>query len=101
MASLYIAEFSSLASAGGGGAVQAAQWPPLREQKIALSGTSAASVAFGAGTTVIRVHSDVICSIKIGGGTPVATAANARLAADSTEYFGVESGAKIAGITNT
>ncbi|HET7156085.1 MAG TPA: hypothetical protein VFI87_12035 [Hyphomicrobiaceae bacterium] len=100
MASLYIAEFSSLASAGGGGSVQAAQWPPLREQKIALSGTSAASAAFGPGTTVIRVHSDVVCSIKVGG-TPVATAANARLAADATEYFGVESGAKIAGITNT
>lgn len=100
MASLYIAEFSSLAAAGGGGTAQAAQWPPLREQKVALSGTSAVSAAFGPGTTIIRIHSDVVCSVKVSS-DPTATAANARLAADATEYLGVESGAKIAGITNT
>lgn len=100
MASLYIAEFASLAEAGAGEPMQAAKWPPLREQKVSLSGTSAASNAFGADTRAIRVHTDAICSIKVAE-APTATASNARLAADQTEYLGVEPGHKIAGITNT
>ena len=65
-----------------------------------MSGTSAQSSAFNAATRFIRVHTDAICSILIGS-NPTATTAKKRLAADQTEYFAVNSGDKIAAITNT
>lgn len=103
MATLYIAEFSSLAKAGGGDGMQIAQWPPHKQQTVAIGGSSAASAVFDSRTVAIRVHADVICSFRIGGvdETPTALATDARLAADATEYFGVKPNQKIAVITNS
>jgi len=74
--------------------------PPLAEQVVAIGGASAQSAAFNAKTQMICVHADAICSISIGA-NPTATVDTRRLAANSTEYFEVQPGHKLAVITNT
>lgn len=97
MATLYVSEFGDLAI----GRAQAMTLPSLRTQTVAISGTSAPTAqAFGENTRMVRVHTDAICSIAVGT-TPVATTSDLRMAADTTEYFGVKPGEKIAVITNT
>jgi hypothetical protein len=97
---LYIAEHKSLAQDKFGNPLNSGIQPPLAEQKLTISGTSGQSAAFNAGTSIIRVHTDAICSILIGN-NPTATANNARLAAGQTEYFSVIAGDKLAVISNT
>lgn len=96
MATLYIAEFLEVLN--NGGVVQVARTPVVQEQTVAVGGSSTQSSAFKG--CLIRVHTDVICSISIGS-NPTATATTARMAADSTEYFAVKPGDKIAVITNS
>lgn len=99
MAVLYIAEFAgTYADHGRGGS--AAFAPPVTEQTVAIGAGSVASAAFNTGTSLIRVHSDVICSIKIGA-APTASATTSRMAAGQTEYYAVRPGDKIAVITNS
>ncbi len=101
MATLYVTEFNAI---GGGGnfPVAGAFWPAVAQQTVAIGGSSTQSNAFNANTTVIRVHTDAICSINIGT-NPTATATTARMAAGQTEYFSVPRGGayKIAVITNS
>ena len=69
---------------------------------ITSSGTHAESAAFGANTTIIRVHNDSggpICVLI--GTTPVATTSNARMSSDQTEYFCVKASDKISVIATT
>lgn len=97
---VYIQEFSEVRRNGAGGVNPIVEMPPLAEQTRTVSGTSAQSSAFNAKTTVIRVHTDAICSIAIGS-DPTATTSNMRLPADHTEYFAVTPAHKLAAITNT
>lgn len=99
MATLYVAEFGGTNNDHGRGG-SAAQSPPITEQTVSIGGASTPSSAFSAGTTLIRVHTDAICSIKIGS-NPTASATTARMTAGQTEYYGVRPGDKIAVITNT
>lgn len=97
MPTLYVSEFGDLAM----GRAQAGSLPPLASQTVAIGGTSAASTnAFGPNTRMIRVHTDAICSVAVGP-TPTAVATAMRMSADSTEFFGVTPGDKIAVISNT
>ena len=97
MATLYVSEFGDIAI----GRAQAMTLPPLASQTVAIGGTSAATTnAFGQNTRMIRVHTDAVCSIAVGP-SPTAVATAMRMAADTTEYFGVNPGDKIAVITNT
>jgi hypothetical protein len=101
VASLYIAELSDPeVSLAGRIPVDAFHAPPVAEQKVAIGGTSTQSVAFNASTRVVRLHADAICSVAFGA-SPTATAANLRMAAGQTEYFGVVPGSMLAVITNT
>lgn len=101
MATLYISEYSESSFGQVPRALPVASEPALTEQTpITISGTSAQSAAFNVKTRVIRVHADAICSILVGA-NPTATTANKRLAANSTEYFSVQPGDKLAVITNT
>jgi len=94
MAKVYVTEFAAID-------LNVSREPPLAEQTVAIGGGSVqCSNAFHASTRVIRVHTDAICSVAIGG-NPTATANTRRLAANQTEYFGAEGGHKIAVITNT
>lgn len=94
-ATLYIAEFSGGLPDG----TPVARQPALVEQTVAIGGSATSSSAFSGDTKLIRVHTDAICSIKIGA-APTATATAARMSADSTEYFYVLPGHKISVITN-
>lgn len=96
MASLYIAEYDGYLVNG----VQVPREPPLAEQKITISGVSAASAAFNTQTKLVRLHTDAICSVLFGE-TPVATAAKQRLPADATEFKSTQAGHKVAVISNT
>lgn len=100
MATLYISEYTEGAVSQVPNGLPLAAEPPVAEQTVALSGTSAQSNAFNGKTRIIRVHTDAICSILVGA-NPTATTAKKRLPADHTEYFSVQPGDKIAGITNT
>lgn len=109
MATLYITEFQALGQAslptyasGPNGPSQAALQPPVAEQTVAIGGASAASAAFNASTSLVRIHTDAICSVEFGT-APTATTSTARMVAGQTEYFGVVPGQslKVAVITNT
>ena len=96
MPTLYIAEAQKLGSGPRQeGVAQAIQLPPLAEDTVAIGSESAQSDAFGANTNLIRVHTDAACHVLVGA-NPTATTANMRLAADTTEYFAVTPGNKIA-----
>ena len=97
MAKLYVTEFGGMGLAHS----QTAQTPPIVEQTpVVIGGGSLQSAAFDNATTVVRIHTDAICSIAFGT-NPTATANTMRLPADTTEYFSVKGGQKVAVITNT
>jgi hypothetical protein len=100
MATLYITEYSSIGDALNGKA-QVAGASFIATQTVALSGSSARSTALSAQTKLVRLHTDAICSFKVGGSTVTAATTDPRMAADNTEYFGVNGGEYIAAITNT
>lgn len=99
MAFLYILEASSLGQVANG-QIQSVNLPAITVQKIAISGVSTQSAPFNSATKAVRLHCDAICSFK-GGNDPTATTNDPRMAADQTEYFGVQPGDKIAVIANT
>ena len=107
MATLWVMESLRLAIMPGGSAGSVLPLPPDRQQIVPIGDTSSQSAPFGLGTPVvagqthmmIRVHCDVACSISVGA-NPTATGADVRLAANQTEYFGVQIGQRIAVIAN-
>ena len=94
MALVYISEYSALAM---GGQQQAAKGPPLVVQSpLAIGGGSLQSVAFSGATRYVRLNADSACNFAFGA-NPTATAnVSERLPANSTEYFGVNAGDKVA-----
>jgi hypothetical protein len=97
MAKLYVTEYAGMGWAHS----QTAIAPPIVEQTpVVIGAGSLKSAAFDAATTVVRIHTDAICSIAFGT-DPTATANHQRMAADTTEYFSVKFGHKVAVITNT
>lgn len=99
MAVVDVTEYSQMAKDASGRLLPAGQEPGYTQQ-VAIGGASAQSAAFGGQTTFIRVHTDAACRIAIGS-NPTAAATTQRMAAGSTEFFGVKSGHKIAVITST
>lgn len=98
MSAIWITEFRSLPMDVNGKTVQVAVLPAITTQKVTISGASAQSAAFNADTKLIRINADVLCHF-IAGASPTATTGEARLPADTTEYFGVIAGQKLAAIT--
>ncbi|WP_439602792.1 hypothetical protein [Devosia sp.] len=99
MATLYISEYSENGFRQLAGLPIAAM-PPAVEQTKAIGGASVQSSAFGGQTRVVRLHTDVVCSITFGK-DPTASATAMRLPADHTEYFAVQPGDKVAVIANS
>ncbi len=101
MAKLYIAEYTDQVRDLNGQIVPVGDEPCMVEQTpVSIVGSAAVSAAFNAKTRFIRLHTDVICSIAFGA-APTATTGNKRMAADQTEYFGVQPGQKVAVTPNT
>ena len=103
MATLYITEFVKQGRDGAGYINQNAtpEEPTIAEQTIAIGASSVSSATLNAKTTMVRIHSDAICSIAVNT-TPTATATNRRMTAGQTDYIAVpaNSGFKIAVIVN-
>lgn len=105
MATLYIAEFPGLAETDQGDSIDQVPVAPTVEQTLAIGATSVASSAFQATTKVVEISTDSVCSIAWGT-TPVATAANCRLAAGErirrrVPYNATAGTFKVAVITNS
>lgn len=111
MAVLYITELDTLGTPTEGGNAQIAHMPPITEQTLGITGSSAASTAFNAATRFIRLETDVICAIAFGAAPTAQTASGTatgasalgttRLAAGDREYFAVIPGQKVAVITTS
>jgi|NOAtaT_6_FD_contig_21_5216831_length_650_multi_7_in_0_out_0_1 hypothetical protein len=100
MPKLYITEYSRIGSDRVNRNVQTGENPPVANQTVNIGATSTQSNALSFKTSLVRVHTDAICSIEIGE-DPVATVNSLRMAANQTEYFSVPNGFKIAVISNT
>ena len=103
MALLYVTEYPDLPGAYATYTPQVVRDPPIVDQTpLAIGVTAVSSVAFNSRTKIVRLHCDVVCSISIGPvGSTTATAANARMAANQTEYRMVAPGCMVSVITNT
>lgn len=99
MAKVYVSEYGGLAVGG----MQVGQEASLTEYTISLSSVAAvATQAIDAATTIIRIHTDAICSIAlVTSTTGAATTTNKRMAANATEYFGVKFGQHVTVISNS
>lgn len=100
MATIYVTEYTSMASALNG-AAQVAQHPGVQAQSMAITaGSTTLPTKFTAQTRFIRVQNDAICSISIGT-TPTAVTTKTRVPAETIEYHGVSPGDNLAVIANT
>ena len=96
MAFLYVSEYIDI-----DGTRQVPTEPPLASYTLANTGATTPSAAFDSRTTVIRLHTDSICSVQVGPPGTVATTTSGRMAANQTEYRGVKGGQIVAVILNT
>jgi hypothetical protein len=104
MAILYVTEFqNTMPNTLAPGQAALAIVPPLAEQTVAQSASSAQSAAFNQLTKFVRLHTDAICSVEFGTNPTAVANTQARMAANQTEYFGVPQGAsfKVAVVTST
>lgn len=99
MAKVYITEHKNPRFSSGS-PMPVLEHPPVTSQVVAIGGSSTQSSAFNTDTKIVCVHTDAVCSVEFGL-NPTATANSRRLAANSTEFFDVSQGHKIAVITNT
>jgi hypothetical protein len=86
---VWITEFASVGSAGGGG-LQIAKLPAVARQQLDTTGGVQTSSAFNGSTGFIRVICEVQCAVR-GDGT-AAAATDLLIPAYAAEYFGVVAG---------
>ena len=99
---LFITEFSGQSLDANGVFIPSVITPSLADQTVAVGASSVQSAAFNSNTRVVRLSSDVVCSVKFGS-SPTATTTTMRLPANSVEYFGVAANTviKVAVIANS
>lgn len=100
MAILDVTEYASLALDAQGRHILVGKEPSITTQQVAIGGGSTQSVALQGHTKFVRLHTDAACRVAIGP-NPTAAATSMRMAANQTEYLGVNPGDKIAVITTT
>jgi len=104
MTKLYVTEYASIAIPQVGGlATQVPMEPPLVEQTVVdYTAGVAASAAFNAKTTLVRIATDAPCGVQFGT-TPTATVNSGRMATGQAEYRAVPKGQsfKVSAITVT
>lgn len=94
MADLYITEFQASGNSVSGAQLQVGVQPAVAMQKVTFS-ASTQSAAFDSRTVFLRLHPTADCHIIVGT-DPTATTNHMPMLADSTEYFGVLPGMKLA-----
>lgn len=96
MATAYIAEFADIAVTFAKYAAAPAA-PGTADQTVSTSGSNAQSAAFNANTRIIMISTPAAQAIRVAfGANPDATAGGPRLPANSTFFFGVKPGHKVA-----
>ena len=99
---LFITEFATSGSNERGGLNPVALTPSLVDQTVAIGAASVQSAFLNVACTMVRLTTDVNCSVKFGT-NPTASATTMRFAAGSVEYLGVPAGGtlRIAVIANS
>lgn len=107
MTKAYISEYAR-GTLDGRTFIPSAEEPSLASQVVDYTAGAAVSTLLNAKTRFVRIHVDSIASFKVSTAGTLATTADARMAANATEYFGVpnsplETGSnmKFSFITNT
>lgn len=95
MANLNIVELRAGSNAG----IQVAKLPAVTKQAVAIGAGSVQSTAFSGDTSLIRLHPEANCTIKIGANPSAAAGDEVTLVSDQIEYFEVTPGQKLAVIT--
>jgi hypothetical protein len=104
MATLYITEFSNIGVMNNATYAQAPSMPPLAEQHLSITTTSAASSTFSARTLGVLLNTDATCSLawSTTSSTTVSAVTTAqRMAAGETRFYGVNPGFTVAVIANS
>ncbi len=95
-----ITEYDALASDQQGRVIAAGLEPARGTQQVSITGASLQSTALRDTTRFVRIHTDG--AVRVAFGTnPTAAGTSQRMAANSTEFFGVQPGTKIAVIQTT
>lgn len=102
MAKLYVTEYQDLPRDAKGIAIVAGNEEDGGgvDQVVDFTAGATQSAAFAADTKFVRLHTDAICSLAFGA-NPTATTSKKRMAANTTEYYGVRGGQKVSAIVNT
>lgn len=100
MAVCCISEYQFLAQDDNSVRAMTGKEPAQAYQELAIGGGNTQSAVFGAGTKIIRVHVDAACRVAIGPNPVAAVGTAMRMAANSTEFFGVPPGMKLGVITS-
>lgn len=102
MALVDISEYRNLARDGQNSVIQTGVEPSIANQQVAITAGSLQSAALDTATRFVRIHTDAACRIEIGV-NPTAAATSKRMAANSSEFFGIPGGVafKVAVITTT
>jgi hypothetical protein len=90
MTKAYISEYSGPPQGPNGSIIMCGREPSIAQQVVDYSGGAAASAAFNANTTFIRLHVDSIASFRVSTAGTAATTSYPRMAANATEFFGVQ-----------
>lgn len=94
MADLYITEFQASGNSKSGAQLQVGHQPAVAMQKVSFV-TSTQSAVFEERTMFVRLHPTADCHIVFGE-NPTATTNHMPMLADSTEYFSVSQGIRLA-----
>lgn len=99
MAKLYVTEYTGTGDIAERGAFP--KEPEIATQVVTFT-TTTQSTAFNPSTSLVRIHTDAICSVAFGT-NPTATTSSRRMTAGQTEYFKVPSAKSymVAAVTNT
>lgn len=100
MSILYIQEYSEMPKMLGQ-VLLVGQEPAVASQAITFTGTAGLSAAFNVNTRFVRLHADGLCCVKFGSAPVAVASTDARMAASSTEFFGVVGGQKVSAVTTT
>ena len=88
MANLYIAEFGNTGKTSLR-ATQAPEVPPLAQQVVSFTASTACTNAFNTKTHLVRLNVDADCFIEFGVSPTATTSSCIRMIADQTEYFAI------------
>lgn len=97
MATLYITEYTKMASHEGYGRPPELAMEPGTDQAVTFT-TATQSAAFASPTRFVRVMSDTNCHVLFGS-NPIATTTNQRLIADVEYWRAVAPGDKVSATT--